>query len=244
MRYVIVTGEVSGDQIGAAIATALMAKDSAAQLYAMGGQELRRAGAEIIQDNTDLAIMGFSSLPRKVFQVRGVYQNMCAAIDRIKPDVIIYLDFAGFNLRLGRWAKRKGYKNIYVAPPKTWASRAWRNRAIQRDFDLLITLFPFANEYFSSQGFNSTFCGHPLLQSLHQAPTSHYQNSILIAPGSRIQEIQSTLTVLREFIIQSPQRNFILSKIASHSSTIYSSYLDGLETVSYTHLTLPTILLV
>ena len=232
MRYVIVTGEVSGDLIGAAIATALLAKDSATQLYAMGGQELKRAGAEIIQDSTELAIMGFSSLPKKVLHIRGVYQNMCAAIERIKPDVIIYVDSAGFNLRLGRWAKKRGYKNIYIAPPKTWASRAWRNRAIQRDFDLLITLFPFANEYFSSQGFNSTFCGHPLLQSLHQAPTSHYQNSILIAPGSRIQEIQSTLPVLREFIIQSPQRNFILSKIASHSSTIYSSYLDGLENVT------------
>ena len=232
MRYVIVTGEVSGDQIGAAIAAALMAKDSAAQLYAMGGQELRRAGAEIIQDNTDLAIMGFSSLPKKALQVRDVYRNMCAAIERIQPDVIIYVDFAGFNLRLGRWAKKRAYKNVYIAPPKTWASRSWRNRAIQRDFDLLITLFPFANEYFSSQGLNSTFCGHPLLQSLQPATASEDQNAILIAPGSRTQEIESTLPVLREFIIQSPQRNFILSKVASQSPTFYSSYLDGLENVT------------
>jgi len=232
MRYVIVTGEVSGDQIGAVVATGLKTKDSAAKLYAMGGQELKLAGAEIIQDNTDLAMMGFSGLPMKVLQVRGVYYNMCAAIERIKPDVIIYVDFAGFNLRLGRWAKGKGYKNIYIAPPKTWASRAWRNRAIQRDFDLLITLFPFANEYFSSRGHNSIFCGHPLLQSLQPTTRSSDQSYILIAPGSRTQEIESTLPVLREFIIQSPQRNFIVSKIASQSPKLYSSYLDDIGHVT------------
>jgi len=232
MRYVIVTGEVSGDQIGASIAKALKDRDPATQLSAMGGQELRKAGAEIIQDNIDLAIMGFSNLPKKALQLQRVFHNLRSAIEQINPDVIIYVDFAGLNLRLGRWAKHKGYKNIYIAPPKTWASRANRNRAIKRDFDLLISLFPFANEYFSSQGLNSKFFGHPLLNSLQSASSRDNQETILIAPGSRTQEIESTLPVIREYILQAVQQKFIVSKVVSQNPKLYSSFLGGLGNVT------------
>ena len=145
MRYVIITGEVSGDQIGAAVAKCLKDHDAAAEIYAMGGKALQLAGANIIQDNTELSIMGLSGLVKKALLIRSAYNNVCTTIEMIKPDVIIYVDFAGFNLKVGKWAKRNGYKNVYIAPPKTWASRSWRNNAIRRDFDLLITLFPFAN---------------------------------------------------------------------------------------------------
>ena len=233
MRYVIVTGEASGDQIGAAIALALKVQDPNAQIYAMGGQELIRAGADIVQDHTDLAVMGLTSLPKKLIQIRRAYHQLRSTIDRIRPDVIVYVDFAGFNLKLGRWTKSKRYKNIYIAPPKTWASRDWRNRAIRRDFDLLITLFPFAHEYFLSQGLNSQFYGHPLVSSLRSAKANGNQNSsILLAPGSRVQEIESIMPILRELIVQSPQHNFVVSKISNLSPSIYSSYLEGVENVT------------
>ena len=232
MRYVIITGEVSGDKIGAAISKALQAQDAKAQIYAMGGQVLHQTDVEIVQDHTDLAVMGFSSLPKKGLLIRRAYKNVRQAIDKIKPNVIIYVDFAGFNMNLGRWAKRKGYKNIYIAPPKTWASRSWRNRAIKRDFDLLLTLFPFTQEYFASLDFPAQFLGHPLLATLKPVINRSRSNPILIAPGSRAQEISSTLPVLAKFITHSPESNFIVSKVPTIDHSLYHSYLGDINNVS------------
>jgi lipid-A-disaccharide synthase len=232
MRYVIVTGEISGDKIGTALTVSIMDQDHKAEVYAMGGRALKHAGAVIVQNTTDLAVMGLTSLPKNLIQIRQAYHQLQSTINRIKPDVIIYVDFAGFNLRLGRWTKNKGYKNIYIAPPKTWASRAWRNKAIQRDFDLLITLFPFANDYFNSQGHYSLFLGHPLLDSLPVAPSNDQQNSILIAPGSRAQEIKSMMPVLSAFMRRSPQYKFLLSKVPGLSPTLYNAFLKGIANVT------------
>ena len=166
MRYVIITGEVSGDRIGAAIVQGIKKCVPNSQFYAMGGADLKATGAEIFESFHGLSIMGFSNPLKKLLNIWKVYKNVQNNIKSINPDAIIHIDSAGFNLRLGRWAKAQGYTTIYIAPPKTWASRPKRNEEIKANFDLIFTLFPFAQEYFTDQGIATEFLGHPLMEGL------------------------------------------------------------------------------
>ncbi len=228
MRYVIITGEVSGDRIGAELVSSLKELDSNGQFFALGGKQLHKQGVKIIRDIDDISIMGFSNPLIKILRFWRLFTQVKTEIKSINPDVIIYIDFAGFNLRLGNWTKTKGYTNIYIAPPKTWASRANRNRNLQKNFDLIFTLFPFAKEYFHRKKVNTEFYGHPIMESFIERGTQQKIKKILIVPGSRIQEIRAVMPIVWKFIETEERYEFIVSKMAH----IYSSDYSGSESTS------------
>jgi lipid-A-disaccharide synthase len=220
MKYFIVTGESSGDFIASKVVEGLYMHDDKANIQCWGGAHLRKSKATVVKDIRDLSVMGFTDVLLKIRTLLSSYNKVKNQISSFSPDVVVLVDYAGFNMRIARWAKSNGYKTVYIAPPKTWASRESRNTIIKKYVDQVIVMFPFEKDYFQSKGIQAEFYGHPLFEKLKPLfnPESirvkyHLDNRPIntIAPGSRRQEIKYILPRLCELTKPFPQYNWCIS---------------------------------
>lgn len=220
MKYFFITGEASGDHIAATVVNDLYKKDQTADIFYWGGPALRATSATALADIDQFRIMGFSDVIVKIGTLIKLFNKCKSDIIHINPDVIILVDFAGFNLRIAKWAKKKGHKIIYLSPPKTWASRPQRNATLKKYADLLIVLFPFEKSYFDQQGIPTLCFGHPMTQEIakrNQATNIRdiykldTRPIVCLAPGSRRQEVRHMLPTLITFSTFYPQYNYCVS---------------------------------
>lgn len=234
MKYFFITGETSGDYIASVVAKDILQKDQDAQIQAWGGDAMRSVGCDIKYDISGLRLMGFLEVLKKLPNLLKLISQAKTDIEAFHPDIIIFVDFAGFNLRIAKWAKSRGYKTVYIAPPKTWASRENRNVKLQKYIDKVIVLFPFEKEYFNSKGIDALYCGHPLQFKMaglkqHGSVQSKYQLDnkpiALLAPGSRTQEIKAILPIISELAKPFPQFNWVVSCAPNISIEYLNKYI-------------------
>jgi lipid-A-disaccharide synthase len=201
-NILIVAGEASGDLHAASVAAALRRRNPAVRLRAMGGDHLRRAGAELVVDSSRLAVVGISEVLGRLGSLIRAYRDLKKVIRSGKIDLLLLIDFPDFNLRLARAARAVGVPVLYYISPQVWAWRPGRTRTIARLVDRMAVIFPFEVPLYRREGLEAEFVGHPLMDVLGNpgaasppAAGGEWKGDPLIAllPGSRHKEVNSLL---------------------------------------------------
>lgn len=198
MRFFLIAGEASGDLHGSNLIRGLRAEDAQAQLRCWGGEQMQAAGAELLHHYRDGAVMGVAdvlgSAGKLLRNLRACRRDILAW----RPDVVILIDYPGFNLRMARFCHRRGIRVFWYIAPKTWASRAWRNRKLKEWVDRLFIVFPFEVPYFTQQGVPFIYKGNPLVDAVeeHRFRRPVEGRYIALLAGSRKGEIKRMMPVL------------------------------------------------
>ncbi len=207
-RILISAGEPSGDLHGAGVARALRRRWPDAHLYGFGGSLMRGAGVELIAHVDDLAVMGFAEVARHLPFFLRLLRKVRRDLDDAPPDLVIPIDYPGFNLRLARMAKERRIPVLYYIAPQVWAWHSSRVRELARHTDRLAVILPFEASLFEEAGAHAAFVGHPLLDARDepmrraalcaQLGNDPVRPILALFPGSRAQEVRRHLALFEE----------------------------------------------
>lgn len=221
MKYYIIAGEASGDLHGSNLIKALKKQDNQATIRCWGGDLMEAAGGTLVKHYRDLAFMGFLEVIKHLSTILGNIRWCKNDILDFQPDVIIYIDYPGFNMRIARWTREKGFKNHYYISPQIWAWKENRIKAIKRDLDALYVILPFEKDYYRAKHNHSVaFVGNPLVEVINKElksaavlPTSSEEERPIIAllPGSRKQEIDKMMPLFLAIVAHFPQYQFVIA---------------------------------
>lgn len=233
----IVAGEASGDAHAARLVAAL--KQHAPHLYVggIGGDAMRAAGADIVQDFADLAVMGLFEVLKSYPRIKAIFNQTVSRLKRDQPDLLILVDYPGFNLKLAKQAKKLGIPVLYYISPKVWAWRAGRVKQIQQTVDHMAVLFPFEVPIYEQAGVPVTCVGHPLVDAVktdldNAAAKAKFkldpQHRVIgLFPGSRRSEINALLPVMLAAAERVQQRHFDVSVVLPLAPGISLDYIQS-----------------
>lgn len=239
MKYYIIAGEASGDLHGSNLMKALYEEDPQAEIRFWGGDLMQNVGGTLVKHYRDLAFMGFVEV---LFNLKTVLNNIeiCKNdIAQFNPDVIIYIDYPGFNMRIAKWAKQTGYKNHYYISPQIWAWKENRIKAIKHDVDKMYVILPFEKDFYEvKHKFPVEFVGHPLIDAIHNQSSvdtnafrteNHLSEKPIIAilPGSRKQEISKMLSVMLSVVSDFPDYQFVIAGAPSQDFSFYQQFISN-----------------
>ena len=240
MRYYIVAGEASGDLHASNLVKAIKVKDSEAQFRGCGGDLMQKAGAELLMHYKNMAFMGFWEVFIHLRTVLGNIRRCKKDILAWNPDVLVLVDYPGFNLRITKFAKKHHIKVVYYVSPQIWAWKKGRIKQIKRDVDEMMVILPFEKEFYAKNGMGVHYVGHPLLDAvsrdLPERPdvqrfreNNGLDNREIIAllPGSRKQEITHLLPIMLQMQPLFPQYQFVVSTVSWLPKSLYNKYLNG-----------------
>ena len=238
MKYYLIAGEASGDLHGSNLIRALHRQDENAEIRCWGGDRMEAAGATLVKHYRELSFMGFVEV---VANLPTIFRNLSFCkkdIEAFEPDALIFIDFSGFNLRIARWAREKGYRTHYYISPQVWASREGRVKKIKRDIDHMYVILPFEKAFYEEKhGMPVHFVGHPLIDALQDRPTpdpikfckAHGLDPdkpiIALLPGSRAQEVRKMLPVMLSCVPRNTGYQFVVAGAPSLDPDFYASYL-------------------
>jgi len=207
-RIMLSAGEASGDRLGAGLARALLRRRPEIELFGMGGDEMARAGVEIVQDSSEVAVMGFLEVLSHLPALRAAKRRLLDCLDRRRPDLLVPIDFPDFNFILSSNARRRDVPVVYFVSPQIWAWRRGRVKKIRRMVRRILVLFPFEVPFYTDAGVPVSFVGHPVVERVlsSRAPEELRREIgfdsettvVALLPGSRLTEIDYLLPVLLE----------------------------------------------
>lgn len=237
MKYYILSGEASGDLHASNLAKALFLQDAQAEIRAWGGERLEEAGATVVKNYKDLAFMGFVEV---VTHLGTIFSNLDFCLKDIRsfqPDVVILVDYPGFNLRVAKRLYHSGIPVCYYISPQVWAWHKSRIRQIRKYVAEMYVILPFEEDFYARHGMKVHYLGHPLLDEVVKAEHPEHavsRNPRLIAllPGSRTQEIRRMLPVMAEMARCFPDYEFVIAGVRHHEKK-YAPYLSERIKVVY-----------
>jgi lipid-A-disaccharide synthase len=228
MKYYLIAGEASGDLHGSHLMAALKEVDSNFQARFWGGDLMANQGGIQVQHYRDTAFMGFIEVLKNLGKIRRFFAKAKSDIEAYNPDVIIFVDYPGFNLRMAKWAKEKGFKTVYYITPTVWAWNKSRVHKIKKFIDLAIPILPFEKPFLDKFGVTSVYHGHPLVDIIGKfEPNPKFDHSdgrpiVAILPGSRLQEIGRLLPVMLQAGSQLlPHYKLLIAALRSIDDDIY-----------------------
>jgi lipid-A-disaccharide synthase len=239
MKYYLIAGEASGDLHGSLLMKELLVKDPEAHFRFWGGDLMQAQGGTLVKHYKELAFMGFAEV---LANLRTILKNITTCkqdIEAFAPDVIIYIDYPGFNFRIMKWAKINGYRNHYYISPQIWAWKEGRIKAIKRDVDKMYVILPFEKDFYEQKHqFPVHFVGHPLIDAIAQRKKVDHEKFlekyklddrplIALLPGSRKQEINKMLSVMLQMIELFPDYQFIIAGAPGQDAYFYDRFLKG-----------------
>ncbi|HZX59754.1 MAG TPA: lipid-A-disaccharide synthase [Mucilaginibacter sp.] len=236
MKYYLVAGEASGDLHGANLMKALKEKDKQAEFRFYGGDKMLAEGGQLVKHYADMAFMGFVEI---IANLRAISKNLTACKKDIaawQPDVLILIDFPGFNLRIAEDAKAKGFMVCYYISPKVWAWNQKRVLKIKRVVDHMFCILPFEVDFYKKWDMKVDYVGNPLLDAISDfKPDADFRKThnisdkkiIALLPGSRKQEISRLLPDMVAVAQKWPDYQFIVAGAPSFKPDYYEQYLKG-----------------
>jgi lipid-A-disaccharide synthase len=240
MKYYLVAGEASGDLHGSNLMKELKLTDKNAEFRFFGGDLMQAVGGELVKHYREMAFMGFVDV---LLNMKTINRNMkiCKAdLLDFQPDVLILIDYPGFNLRIAEFAKQNNIKVFYYISPKVWAWKAYRVKKIKAVVDEMFTIFPFETEFYRKYQFNVHYVGNPLLDSIAEfrkkalsknefLETNNLDNRPVVAllAGSRVHEINRTLPIMVKISEIFPGFQFVVAGVKSVDTELYHKYLAG-----------------
>lgn len=232
MKYYIIAGEASGDLHGSNLIRALRRRDTEASVRCWGGDKMEAAGGVLVKHYRDLAFMGFVEVIR---HLGTIFKNIAFCKQDIldyRPDVLVLIDYPGFNLRIAEWAKKEGFKVVYYISPQVWAWKENRVKKIKRSVDKMLVILPFEVDFYQKWNYPVIYTGHPLIEVVRaeqeQAPVALSDRPIIaLLPGSRSQEIQVKLPIMLEVLDQFPGYQFIVAQAPSLPDALYENIIGN-----------------
>ncbi|HEY3175134.1 MAG TPA: lipid-A-disaccharide synthase [Candidatus Polarisedimenticolia bacterium] len=204
-RVLIVAGEASGDRYGAGLMQAVRRSAPGVAFTGIGGRYMRDAGLESLLDAEKIAVLGFVEVLTSLPVIRGAFR-MCLRELAAKPDLVVLIDYPGFNLRLARKAKEAGVPVVYFVSPQVWAWKPGRVKTIAETVRRMLVIFPFEEAFYRERGVEATFVGHPLVEILktdgprlsreeaaRRVGLDPARRIIGLLPGSRMKEVRRNL---------------------------------------------------
>ena len=236
MKYYILAGEASGDLHGANLMKAILNEDPDAHIRFWGGDLMQAVGGTLVTHYKERAFMGFAEVLMNLRKISGLITSCKKDIDTFKPNALIFIDNSGFNLRIAKWAKPKGYATHYYVSPQVWASRASRVKTIKATIDHMYVVLPYVEDFYKKYDYPVHFVGHPLIDAIaHRAQVDPAQfrkennldNRPIIAllPGSRKQEIHKMLAVMLSVVEDFPDYQFVIAGAPSQDATLYAPFI-------------------
>ncbi len=200
----MIAGEPSGDLHGSNLMKELRNIDPDFQCRFWGGDLMKQVSPNIVTHIKEMSFMGFVEVIYNLRTISRFFKQCKADIIEYKPDVIIFIDYPGFNLRMAEWAKKQGFKTVFYISPQLWAWKKGRINKIKKYIDLMIPILPFEEEFYENHGVGAKYLGHPLVDAIDQfRPDSNFEEKnnikkpvLALLPGSRKQEISKMLPVM------------------------------------------------
>ncbi len=234
MRYYLIAGEASGDLHGANLIKALANAAPESQFRCWGGDKMQEAGATVVKHYKDLAFMGFLEVVKNLKTILGNFKFCKQDIASYDPDVIIFIDYPGFNLRMLKRLIKHRAKKFYYISPQIWAWHTSRVHMIKAFVDRMFVILPFEKAFYEKYDVDVDFTGHPLLDELanrqvDQTFINRYglgdRKIIALLPGSRKQEIRRMLSVMLMTVDAFPDYQFVVAGAPSMPDEVYTEII-------------------
>jgi len=236
MKYYIIAGEASGDLHGANLMKALKVEDSEADFRFWGGDLMTEQSGEPVKHYRDLAFMGFAEV---IMNLKTILSNISFCkndILKTKPDVLILIDYPGFNLRIAEFAKKNGIKVYYYISPQIWAWKESRIKEIKKNIDKMFVILPFEKDFYKKHNYNVDFVGHPLIDAVNSRTKIEDKTFrkefklderpiVAILPGSRKQEIKKSLPIMLSVKDNFKDYQFIIAGAPSLGVDYYQQFI-------------------
>ena len=242
MRYYLVAGEASGDLHGSNLIKGLKLAEHNGEFRCWGGDLMENQGATLVKHYKESSIMGFVEV---ITNLNKIYKNLSECkqdIINYNPDVLILIDYPGFNFKIAEFAKKRGIKVYYYIAPKVWAWKESRVKKLKAFTDELFIIFPFEIEYFKNKGIDANYCGNPLLDSVDNYKYSKETkeeffnrlnlpknyNYIALLTGSRKSEIKFLLQRVLKIVNNNPDKEYILAAAPGMDKDYYLSIIKDI----------------
>lgn len=241
-KIFIITGDYSGDIHAGCVVEALKNLSSDIQIEGVGGENLKKAGVKLLFDQSKMGVVGLS--PKIIFDHILLGKKIVDYLTKeYKPDLVLLIDYGGFNLKISKVLKRAGIRIFYYIPPQVWASRKWRINAIKKNIDEVLCIFPFEKGLYESHGIKTHYCGHPLVSQLPvPADRSEFfkkhgldtkRKLVSIFPGSRDFELKNLAKVFvksaKDLQRKHPELQFCISHAPNLSDEVYNKYFKDTD---------------
>jgi len=237
-KIYIIAGEASGDLHGSNLMKELVkASDDELNFRFWGGDKMAEIGGDPVKHIRDLAFMGFIEVVMNLRTILGNISKCKKDILLFQPDVLVLIDYPGFNLRIAEWAKEQGIKVSYYISPQVWAWKESRVKQIKRSVDQLFVILPFEKAFFAKHGIEAEYVGHPLLDAIEQYKSmetdavKHIVKTdrpiIAVLPGSRKQEVAVKLPIMLEALKSFGNFQVVVAGAPSLDESFYRPYLNA-----------------
>ena len=241
MKYYIIAGEASGDLYGARLMAVLRERDPEAEFRFWGGDAMAAVGGTPVRHIRDLAIMGFVEVALHLRTVLGNIAFCKRDITAFKPDVVVGIDYPGFNLRIEAWAKEHGFRTLHYISPNLWAWKKGRIKGMRRSLDRLCYILPFEEGFFADNDMpQAVYVGHPLLDEVKEwrgktgVESGGGKPIIAFLPGSRKQELKNSLPLMVRLAHRHPEYRFVVAGMSLIGEDMYRRLIpadSGVEVV-------------
>jgi lipid-A-disaccharide synthase len=240
MRYFIIAGEQSGDLHGSNLVRGLKDNDTSAEVFCWGGDLLEAAGARVLKHYKELAFMGFVAVVKNLGTISKNIKLCKKQISDLRPDVVIFIDYPGFNLRIAEWAKKEGFRTFYYISPKLWAWNESRVVKIKKFIDRMYIIFPFEVAFYRKHGITVEYLGNPLVDETERRVSLFPPRDIIrrdigidekpviaLLAGSRKHEIELVLPQMMKVIRYFPDHQFILAGVKNIPDELYKGIIGN-----------------
>ncbi|MEI8314868.1 MAG: lipid-A-disaccharide synthase [Verrucomicrobiota bacterium] len=218
-----IAGEASGDTNAAAVIQALKSRAPELEVFGTGGPQMRAAGMELLFDLTEHAVVGLVEVLKNYGKFKRFFNQLLAEVGRRQPRAVVLVDFPGFNLRFAKAVKRRypQTKIIYYISPQLWAWHASRAKQIERDVDLLLTIFPFEKAWYAPRApkLRVAFIGHPFVDQFKR-PGVRSPKLVVLLPGSREREVAKIWPVLEGVVNKLPDVKFVAAAVDERTAAM------------------------
>ncbi|HUZ59069.1 MAG TPA: lipid-A-disaccharide synthase [Hanamia sp.] len=236
MKYYIIAGEASGDLHGSNLIKEIQKLDSDAKIRCWGGDKMKATGAMLVKHYKDLAFMFLVQVIKNLPTILKNFKFCKNDISAFNPDVIVFIDYPGFNLRMAKWAKENHYKTVFYISPQVWAWKESRVKNIKKYIDKMLVILPFEKNFYKKWNYEVEYVGHPLVKEIEDFKKEHLEicvsaNTIALLPGSRQQEIKAKLPVMLAATKNFPDYQFIVAKAPSIEDEFYEDFIKDYANV-------------
>ncbi len=248
MKYYIIAGEASGDLHGSNLMKGLKQADPEADFRFWGGDLMAAQGGTMVKHYKETAIMGFVEVLTNLNKITKNLRSCKEDIVNYKPDVVVLIDYPGFNFRIAKFTHKQGIKTFYYIAPKVWAWKESRVKKLQKDVDKLFIIFPFEIEYFKKWGIDAIYRGNPLIDSIADKTVNSpsfsefieknkLPNKPIIAflAGSRKQEVKYIVPPVKKLVAEFPNYQFVLAAAPSLDKEFYAKYISPEDNIVLVH---------
>ena len=239
-KLFIISGELSGDKHASLVVKNLLENRNDIEIEAIGGENLKKLGVKLFVDHSKAHMSAMGLTPKILFDHITLGKRVVDYLkNEYKPDLVLLIDYGGFNLNISNFLKKAGIKVFYYIPPQIWASRKWRIKTVKKNISKVMTIFPFEKEMYEKEGIDAQFVGHPLITQMPPCANrdevfekyglDKNKKLISIFPGSRTFELHNLMkTFLKSAALIAQKRDdvqFVIAQADSLKDDVFKKYL-------------------